>query len=339
MTYNPATFIGGGGGGSVTWGGITGTLSSQADLAAALAGKQAAGTYATGTGSASGVNTGDQTSIVGITGTLSQFNAALSGADFASGGGTATGTNTGDQTSVTGNAGTATALATPRTISITGKATAAGGAFDGTGPLAINITAVTLVAGDIPTIAQAQVTNLVSDLAAKAAATSVPNASYRSLLDCTASHIAGRVAGTYWLGQGQPAGITGTGTLYAPNLIYIDSADFPTLNGVAPKLRIRAQLYVNDVAPTGNFTLGLYPVTRPATSGGAGVNIYTMGTVVTGSAPTALVTPAADSMNIIVGSDFALPANGHYVIGMVTTATVAVSSHLHVSAILQMRNA
>jgi len=44
-----------------------------------------------------GTNTGDQTSIVGITGSLAEFNAALTGADFATGGGTATGTNTGDQ--------------------------------------------------------------------------------------------------------------------------------------------------------------------------------------------------------------------------------------------------
>jgi hypothetical protein len=45
----------------------------------------------------SGTNTGDQTSIVGITGTLTEFNTALTGADFATGGGTASGTNTGDQ--------------------------------------------------------------------------------------------------------------------------------------------------------------------------------------------------------------------------------------------------
>lgn len=45
-----------------------------------------------------GTNTGDQTSIVGITGTTAEFNTALSDADFATGGGTATGTNTGDQT-------------------------------------------------------------------------------------------------------------------------------------------------------------------------------------------------------------------------------------------------
>lgn len=64
----------------------------------------------------SGSNTGDQTTIVGITGTLSEFNAALTGADFATGGGTATGTNTGDQTTVTGNAGSATVLQTARNI-------------------------------------------------------------------------------------------------------------------------------------------------------------------------------------------------------------------------------
>lgn len=102
--------------GSAAWGSVTGTLSNQTDLQTALDGKQASGTYATGTGSASGTNTGDQTSIVGITGSLAEFNTALTGADFATGGGTATGTNTGDQTTITGNAGSATILQTPRTI-------------------------------------------------------------------------------------------------------------------------------------------------------------------------------------------------------------------------------
>jgi hypothetical protein len=45
----------------------------------------------------SGTNTGDQTSIVGITGTTAEFNTALTDGSFATGGGTATGTNTGDQ--------------------------------------------------------------------------------------------------------------------------------------------------------------------------------------------------------------------------------------------------
>lgn len=48
-------------GGNPAWGAITGVLADQADLQAALNGKQVAGTYATGSGSASGTNTGDQT--------------------------------------------------------------------------------------------------------------------------------------------------------------------------------------------------------------------------------------------------------------------------------------
>lgn len=162
---------------------------------------------------------------------------------------------------------------------------------------------------------------------------------YHSLLDCSGSHIAGRVAGTYGMGQGDPLAISGTGTLYPLNTIYIAAADYPAAGTLAAKLRIRAVLYVNDVAPTGNFTIALCPITRPATSGGAGLNIFTIGAAVAGSAATTIAAPAADSSNVTVGADFALPADGHYIIGVVTTATVAVSSHLHLSALLQMRYA
>jgi hypothetical protein len=182
-------------------------------------------------------------------------------------------------------------------------------------------------------------TNTTQLATAAYAMSAAPNASYRTLLDCTSSHIATRVAGTYALAQGNPAAITGVGTLYAINTIYIAAADYPTVNGLAPKLRIRVQLYTNDVAPTGNYTFGLYPITRPGTSGGAGLCIYTLGTVVSGSNGATFTTPAADGLLNAVGADFALPADGHYVIGMVTTATVATSAHIHISAQLQMRNA
>ncbi len=86
-----------------------------------------------GSGTCSGTNTGDQTSIIGISGTLSEFNTALTGADFATGGGTvsgtSSGTNTGDQTTVSGNAGTATALATARNID--------GQSFNGTADITV----------------------------------------------------------------------------------------------------------------------------------------------------------------------------------------------------------
>lgn len=60
-------------------------------------------------------------------------------------GGTHSGTNTGDQTTITGNAGTATALATGRTLAITGDLTWTSPSFDGSG----NVTA----AGTLATVA------------------------------------------------------------------------------------------------------------------------------------------------------------------------------------------
>jgi len=166
----------------------------------------------------------------------------------------------------------------------------------------------------------------------------VPNASYRTILQASGSLTAAKVAGTYALGQGDPIAISGTGTLYPIATIYIAAADYPTVNGAAAKLRIRVQLYTNDVAPTGNFTFGLYPITRPGTSGGAGLDIYTLGTVVSGSNGATFTTPAADGLLNAVSSDFSLTSDGHYVIGVLTTATVATSSHLHMTASLQLRN-
>ncbi len=167
----------------------------------------------------------------------------------------------------------------------------------------------------------------------------LPNASYRTILDCTGSHTAAKTAGTYALGHGDPIAVSGTGTLYPLNTIYIAAADYPTLNSVTSKLRIRAQIYTNDVAPfTGTLTVGLFPITRPSTSGGAGLCIYTMGTVVSGSNGAVFTNPTADGLLQTTSSDFSLPSDGHYVIGIVTSATVATSAHIHLSAQLQLRN-
>lgn len=220
----------------------------------------------------------------------------------------------------------------------------------------------------IVTLAEGDITNLVSDLAAKAplaspGLTGVPtaptaaagtnttqiattafakamdnNAAYSVILSVAGSHTAAKVAGTYALGFGDPVAVSGTGTLYPIGIINIVGADYPTINGVTTKLRIRAQLFTNDVAPTGNFTFGLYPITRPATSGGAGLCIFTLGTVVAGSNGATFTTPAADLAGVAVGADFAIPADGLYCIGVVTTGTIATSAHVHMVAQLQLRN-
>lgn len=165
------------------------------------------------------------------------------------------------------------------------------------------------------------------------------NANYRIVTESSASHTAGKVNGTYALADGGVAAVTGTGTLYPQHIIRINSAEYATLNGSSVTFRVKAQVFCNDVAPTSTFTFGLYPVTRPATSGGAGLNIITMGTVVVNSTA-AITTPAADSMNTATSSTFSLPADGYYCLGFTqTTATVATSAHCWMYAQLQVLNA
>ena len=159
-----------------------------------------------------------------------------------------------------------------------------------------------------------------------------------TLLDVTGSHTAARAAGTYWLGQGQPAGLTGVGTLYPPNLIYLDPVDYPARGNYTAKLRVRLIISVNDVAPGTNFVIALHPVTKPATSGAAGLVIHTVGAAVAGTTVTATA-PAADSMARFVSAEFAVPAAGFYCIGFVTNAAVAASSHVHLSGRLVLRYA
>ena len=164
------------------------------------------------------------------------------------------------------------------------------------------------------------------------------NVVYRTILDSTGSHIAGKGAGTYGVPQGNILAISGTGTLFALNTIYIAAADYPAIDGKNAKLRVRCVLACNDVKPfTGTFVIGLHPVTRPATSGGTGVCIYTIGAAVAGSTVTS-TDPPADSLNNLAGADFALPADGFYVLGVVTNGTMATNSHCHISASLQIRN-
>jgi len=121
-----------------------------------------------------------------------------------------------------------------------------------------------------------------------------------------------------------------------PVAIYIDPADYPTVGTLAAKLRIRAQILINDTAPAGDFTVGLYPFT--ILGGGADTITLTLGTLVTGSSTTTLVAPSALSANTIVGTDFAMPSAGNYILGITSTAAPAFGSQVGINLQLQMRN-
>lgn len=168
-------------------------------------------------------------------------------------------------------------------------------------------------------------------------------ASYYPLLRSYGNLLATAGANTYYLSSYSGVNLAsnnmvsgGSGSAQAPATIIINSADYPSVNGRVPVLRIRASLFVNDAAPTGNFTFGLYPLSTPGTSGGAGLRIWTIGTVTSGSDGATVSAPAADSENLLVGSDFALPANGIYAICVLTTGTIATSSFVEMSASLQI---
>lgn len=156
------------------------------------------------------------------------------------------------------------------------------------------------------------------------------------LLHAGGNITAGQVAGTYGLAITNAVVLVASGTNYPILLVRLNSADYPTsLDGMTLRLRVRAIISTNDVAPGCNFTFGLYPITRPASSGGAGNVIYTYGTVVTNSTTT-FGTPAADLTSENNSSYFDLPTAGNYALGVVTSGTIAASSHVHLQAYLDM---
>lgn len=146
---------------------------------------------------------------------------------------------------------------------------------------------------------------------------------------------AAQAAGQYWFTEA--ATLTSAGMLTPLAGFYVDSSDFPTVAGVTAKLLVRVQLYTNDVAPGSTFVVGLYPVTRPATSGGAGLLIYTPGTVVLNSTVT-FTTPAADAAAVLSTVEFAVPATGHYAFGFTSSAVIATNAHVHMQFQLQVHN-
>jgi hypothetical protein len=178
--------------------------------------------------------------------------------------------------------------------------------------------------------------NIQTELSSKISVT-LPSAFYSTILSSSAKIDDGFAATKYALGFNTFAYDTGA-VINTQNIIYIDPLDFPAVNGATTKLRIRAQLYTNDVAPTGNFTFGLYPVTRPATSGGSSVMAFDIGTLIVGSNGATFTAPVADLLGSAVSADFDVPVAGHYVLGVVTTSSIAINAMVHAHAQLQVRN-
>lgn len=117
---------------------------------------------------------------------------------------------------------------------------------------------------------------------------------------------------------------------------YLDPADF-LANTRVSKLRMKGTLVTNAVAPTINYTFGLYPVAT--WGGGSNVTpfVATLGAVIAGSSPAAINTPGANSTTIVTGADFSFPAVGWYVLGLLTSNAQPANCIVQATGQLQLR--
>lgn len=161
---------------------------------------------------------------------------------------------------------------------------------------------------------------------------------YRTLLTVRQLFGPDGPAGTYMLGTSNaaPSASGNEVSLSLPSwgpFIYFDDADF-SVTGLTQKLRLRAQIAVNATKPTLKFTFGMYPLT---VAGGADSLKITLGTVVSGST-VEINEPAASTIASGTSSEFTIPSDGAYGLGVVTSGTQTNNNACLFSTQLQTRS-
>ncbi len=221
-----------------------------------------------------------------------------------------------------------------------------GGAAAGTEALrALGTTATTAAAGNdsrlsnerVPTANSVNSSKVEDGSLIDSDLASPNNAAYRTLFQAAQLLQTDLAAGTYWLqnypGNIAPSGSEGGIGPSSPGFFHFDDADY-AVAGKTQKLRLRAQILTNATKPTLKFTVGLYPIT---VAGGADTLKVTLGTVVPGST-VEFNEPAASTPSAGSSGDFTIPADGAYVLGVVTSATLTNNAVALMSGLLQTRS-
>lgn len=142
------------------------------------------------------------------------------------------------------------------------------------------------------------------------------------------------LANTYYLTAQQNAGpnttntTSGAATVLGPAAVYINSADYPAINGKSPKLRVNAKFFVNATAPGQDFVFDLRPITAPVSAGAVGTRSHTIGSQVSGSNATQ-ASIAANTNYAPVSGWFTLPADGWYALCFTTAGNLTANSTSH----------
>lgn len=157
------------------------------------------------------------------------------------------------------------------------------------------------------------------------------NAVYR-----TVHHWAGRgtllASGSkYIIGAGNFT-VAGSDTTTAIDPFYFDDADLAS--ALTPKFRLRVQVYTNATAPTSTFTVGLYSIT--AVAGGANAHNWSINASAETGSTLPFAAPALSTRNQSATSNFAVPADGHYVpVVAVSVASMVANSAVEIAVQLQ----
>jgi hypothetical protein len=140
--------------------------------------------------------------------------------------------------------------------------------------------------------------------------------------------------GTYMLAPtgGASAAATASTAGYA---FPLDPADYPAPSGKTLKLRVKASIITNAVAPVITTTFGLYPVATTGGASAAAPTVASLGTVVTSSTAAIAAPSAAAPATPVVSSAFTFPAAGHYVLAAVVPAGGASNALFTATARLQ----
>lgn len=164
---------------------------------------------------------------------------------------------------------------------------------------------------------------------------STNNPVFKTLLVANSVTQQSLAAGTYALGFGSQIDDPSPVSLGAEQIavIYLDDADY-AVSSLTAKLRVRAQVSTNGTVPAITFTFGLRPVTF---SGAGDVLNATLGAVVA-SSTVAIASPPANTVTGGVSSEFNVPADGIYALGVLTSATLTNNATCLLSAQLQTRN-
>lgn len=119
---------------------------------------------------------------------------------------------------------------------------------------------------------------------------------------------------------------------------YLAAADY-AVSGKTTKLRVRADMFLNGLrSGASTLTFGLYPITSVGSTGAAFSDNFTVGSVVAGSAVTAVNPVASTTAAPVASADFALPTDGAYVVGVNVIGSGMTNTYCTFMGRVQVRN-